>query len=76
MANVGVVMSQEDCSAKLKQDFSRKRAAEAVVDAALICREERGEQPVSWQTRQALVEAIQRNPLLTLQLFQASSLHH
>lgn len=52
------------------RQFSERRIAQAVVDAALICRQElEGEDEVSWQTRQALVDAVHRNPLLTAQLF-------
>lgn len=46
-----------------------RRAAEAIVDAALICHEELGAGGLSWQARQALIEAIDHNPLLIAQLF-------
>lgn len=51
-----------------------RRAAEAIVDAALVCHEERGAGGLSWQARQALIEAIDHNPLLIAQLFSPRTL--
>lgn len=48
-------------------------AAEAVVDAALWCHSLRGNGLVAVEVRQALIEAIYRDPSLTPHLFGADS---
>lgn len=66
-------MGQETGTVKQLSEYANRRAAEAVVDAALVCRVERGEKPIPPEARKALIEALQRNPLLTLRLFSFES---
>ena len=51
------------------KDLLDKRVAQTLVDAALICRQELYDQHLGWEAKKALVEALQRDPLLTAQLF-------
>ena len=48
------------------------KAAEAVVDAAICCRQVRGKGAISEKARRLLIEAVFRDPELTVHLFDSS----
>jgi len=71
-----VLFSKVKFKARMQDDRAEEElmvAAEAVVDAALWCHSLKGQGLVPVEIRQALIEALYRDPSLTPHLFGANS---
>ena len=68
MEPLSIMPVQDDLTA----EEELRLAAEAVVDAAIICQQNWAVQPVSEETRRSLIDAVYRDPLITGKLLHSS----